>query len=307
MPPDGSGKYVRTNTRTVGGTVVHEHYQIAVDVDTGNAYTPSNPFPNDIRELAGNTINVGAGTVGTGTARVAIASNANTVDTELGAPVTLADGTANTSMTRAAAYNMAFNGTSWDRAKAGTVFDGDTGAGTENIVGVVLRTPGSGGSTLSDSATATLQAAGNADLSDMAGWIDSIDGNLSWCDTDEVTIVSMPDITIGAGEYLSPYTAGADAFGAITVSTTAILLVAFSASSFGWLEITNNGSGELYIGIDNTVTTSGATMGLKVLPGGSFSVNFGATLGSIMSYYGIYSEAAATQNVAVMARGTFPD
>lgn len=125
------------------------------------------------------------------------------------------------------------------------------------------------------------------------------------CDTDNVIITSMPALT--------PQNAGDLNHGAVTVSTAATLIRSFAKAtpglnSFAFIEITNNGSGDLYVGFANTVTTSGATMGVKVLPGGCLSLGPGWNSDyQQITIYGIYSEAAASQNVAFLVGGVQPD
>lgn len=69
-----------------------------------------------------------------------------TVDTELPAAAALADATANPTAPAVAAHNMGYNGSTWDRSYNSAVFDLDTGAGTQYIVGTSLRASASGGS-----------------------------------------------------------------------------------------------------------------------------------------------------------------
>lgn len=85
--------------------------------------------------------------------------------------------------------------------------------------------------------------------------------------------------------------------GGITVSTSAVLLAA-EDSGRKLLLITNNGAGDLYLGKDASVTTSGATMGSVVYPGGCFKVDRHEWRGDI---YGIYSQVSASQNVSIFS------
>lgn len=54
------------------------------------------------------------------------------------------------------------------------------------------------------------------------------------------------------------------------VSTVAVLILASNASAKN-RGITNNGSSNIYLGSDATVTSSGAAMGLKLIPNGSYT------------------------------------
>lgn len=68
-----------------------------------------------------------------------------TADTELPAAASLADATANPSAPAVAAHLMGYNGSTWDRALAYNLVDGDTGSGTYLIPGVNIVSRGSGG------------------------------------------------------------------------------------------------------------------------------------------------------------------
>lgn len=85
--------------------------------------------------------------------------------------------------------------------------------------------------------------------------------------------------------------------GAITVSTSAVQILAADAARVS-LDIVNNGAGDLYLGRTGAVTTSGATMGIKIVSGGSYSTD--KYTGAL---YGIYSQVAASQNVAYLTAG----
>ncbi len=86
----------------------------------------------------------------------------------------------------------------------------------------------------------------------------------------------------------------------ITVSTSAVIIIAANTNRRGII-ITNNSNGTLFLGKDATVTTSGATMGtILTRNGGAYNdAGDGLYTGAI---WGIYSESAATQNVAVSER-----
>lgn len=87
-----------------------------------------------------------------------------------------------------------------------------------------------------------------------------------------------------------------------TVSNSATRLDG-SANPRMAIVIENQGDGDLYVGTTDSVTTQGATMGIRIVPGGSIS--FGYEIG-VTALWGIYSEAAASQNVSVLESGTFP-
>lgn len=85
----------------------------------------------------------------------------------------------------------------------------------------------------------------------------------------------------------------------VTVSTSAVSLKASNASRKA-IVITNNGVGILYIGHTSGVTASGSTMGMMVVPGGSYQDSgFGLYTGDL---YGIYDQTASSQNVSVSER-----
>lgn len=86
---------------------------------------------------------------------------------------------------------------------------------------------------------------------------------------------------------------------ATTVSTSAVLLAAANPLRLS-IVITNNGTGDLYVGHSGAVTSSGAAMGLLVGSKASYSDSgFGLYLGPL---YGIYSASASSQNVSVSER-----
>ena len=86
---------------------------------------------------------------------------------------------------------------------------------------------------------------------------------------------------------------------AVTVSNSATLIIAAN-SNRKKVVITNNGTSNIYLGNDNTVTASGATMGLKIAPNGVYE-DSGAGL-SKDDIYGIGDAASAVQNVSVQER-----
>lgn len=86
-------------------------------------------------------------------------------------------------------------------------------------------------------------------------------------------------------------------YGAVTVTNAATLILA-ADSGRQYVEIVNAGSGTLYLGFDASVTTSGATMGIPVYPRGCWVQDGTAISGTAI--YGIYSQAAASQNVSYM-------
>jgi hypothetical protein len=85
----------------------------------------------------------------------------------------------------------------------------------------------------------------------------------------------------------------------VTVSTSAIVVLAANASAKSRL-ITNNGTTNIYLGRNNTVTSSGATMGILLSPGGSYN-DSGVDLdqGAI---WAIGSAVASSQNVSAWER-----
>jgi len=87
----------------------------------------------------------------------------------------------------------------------------------------------------------------------------------------------------------------ANPFG-ITVSTMAVQVLAAN-SLRKEVQFTNNGASNLYFGKDNTVTTSGATMGGKMVPNGTGS-DGGASIYQ-GAWWAIGDAAASTQNLSV--------
>lgn len=81
----------------------------------------------------------------------------------------------------------------------------------------------------------------------------------------------------------------------VTVSTAAVQVLAANANAKQRI-ITNNGSSNIFLGRDNTVTTTGATMGIKLVPGGTYT-DSGIDLdqGAI---FGIGDAVSASQNVS---------
>lgn len=108
-------------------------------------------------------------------------------------------------------------------------------------------------------------------------------------------IVNFP---VDIESYLQPVTSIINTF---TVSTSAQLIRSVDIGILSWA-IVNNGTGSLFIGYTSSVSTSGANMGIKIYPGGSISMSsIGTYTGEI---YGIYSVAAATENVVVTTHTT---
>lgn len=87
---------------------------------------------------------------------------------------------------------------------------------------------------------------------------------------------------------------------AVTVSTTAVQLAIVNSIRSG-ITIVNQGTGNLYIGVDNLVTTSGSHMGMLIMPNGSFDVSGDGCYGGAI--WGIYSQTASTQNVTTFEYG----
>lgn len=85
----------------------------------------------------------------------------------------------------------------------------------------------------------------------------------------------------------------------VTVSTSAVAVQASNASRKSII-ITNAGTTNIYLGKDNTVTSSGSTMGIKLVPNGTY-VDSGEGLytGDI---YGIGDAASSSQNVSSWER-----
>jgi hypothetical protein len=94
---------------------------------------------------------------------------------------------------------------------------------------------------------------------------------------------------------VTPTTCTAGAPVGVTVSTAAVQVLASNASAKQRI-ITNNGSTNIYLGRDGTVTTSGATMGIKLIPNGTyFDSGFGLDTGDI---YAIGDATSSSQNVS---------
>lgn len=105
----------------------------------------------DIATVNSAAVNTGTGSALSGTIRVALADDANVVNTELPAAAALADNeTATPVIPRVGAVMMGMDnlgGNDIDRARLATLFDLDTAGGTtQYVAGVSLRTGGSGGS-----------------------------------------------------------------------------------------------------------------------------------------------------------------
>jgi len=108
-------------------------------------------------------------------------------------------------------------------------------------------------------------------------------------------IVNIP---IDIESYVQPVTSTTSAF---TVTTSAQLIRPSDTGILSWA-VVNNGTGNLFIGYTSSVATSGANMGIKIAPGGAIAMAaIGTYTGEI---YGIYSAAAATQNVVVTKQTT---
>lgn len=85
----------------------------------------------------------------------------------------------------------------------------------------------------------------------------------------------------------------------ITVSTSAVLILAANVNAKN-RGITNNGSTNIFLGSDSLVTISGATMGLKLIPDGSYTDSgLDAYVGDI---YGIGDAVSASENVSAWER-----
>jgi len=83
------------------------------------------------------------------------------------------------------------------------------------------------------------------------------------------------------------------------ISETAQLVSAASATRRAVL-ITNTGSGDLFIGQTSTVSTSGANIGTKVLPGGVYAISGKAAYKG--NLYAIYTVAVTSVNVQVAVK-----
>lgn len=85
----------------------------------------------------------------------------------------------------------------------------------------------------------------------------------------------------------------------VTVSTSAALILASNTSAKSRV-ITNNGTSNVFLGTANTVTTTVATMGIWLKPGGTYSDSGdGFYNGAI---YGIADAVSASQNVSAWER-----
>jgi hypothetical protein len=92
------------------------------------------------------------------------------------------------------------------------------------------------------------------------------------------------------------FLAGNSSYGAKAISDTAVIIIGpDNARTF--FEITNNSDKILYVGMDASVTASGATMGIAIAPGGSFSQSGDCVhQGAIYGIFGVIM--TASENVA---------
>lgn len=168
-------------------------------------------------------------------------------------------------------------------------------------------------------------AATAANQTTIIGHVDGIEGLLTTIDADtsalagtvsgselQVDVITMPTVTVTATNLdirdlvsasdsvtVVPQTTTAGAPASVTVSTSAVSLAASNANRRSII-ITNNSTGNLFIGHSNAVTSSGAAMGLIIPPYGAYSDSgHGIYTGDL---YGIYSAAAASHNVSVSER-----
>jgi hypothetical protein len=112
-------------------------------VQIGGVYNSTQPTVTTGQVVEAQSTARGAQIVATGT-------DTFTVDTELPPAAALADSTANPTVPAVGAFMMGYSssgGTTWDRAKLATLYDLDSGAGTQQNLGVNLRSTASGGST----------------------------------------------------------------------------------------------------------------------------------------------------------------
>lgn len=85
----------------------------------------------------------------------------------------------------------------------------------------------------------------------------------------------------------------------VIVSNTAILIIASNPQRKS-LIISNNGSTNIYLGATNTIASSGANMGIKILPNGTYmDSGIDTYTGDI---YGVSDSVSASYNVAVWER-----
>jgi hypothetical protein len=91
-------------------------------------------------------------------------------------------------------------------------------------------------------------------------------------------------------------------YGAVTATVSSAVKILNSDNARKQFIITNNGTGNLYVGLDSGVTTTSSSMGLLISPGGSFSHggNDGYWSGDV---YGIYSQTETVANVSYWALG----
>lgn len=98
---------------------------------------------------------------------------------------------------------------------------------------------------------------------------------------------------------LSPERATSGAPVGVTVSTTAVQVLALNAAAKSRI-ITNNGVRSIFLGTSSSVTSSGANMGVQVSSGGVYSdTGDGLYTGAI---YAIGEIASASENVSAWER-----
>ncbi len=119
------------------------------------------------------------------------------------------------------------------------------------------------------------------------------------CDTN-----GIPYVVAGGGTTIDVDIVGAErattgAQVGVTVSTAAVQILASNANAKN-RAIVNNGTTNIYLGSSAAVTTSGATMGIKLIPNGTYTDSgLDMYTGAI---FGIGDAVSASQNVSAWER-----
>lgn len=144
------------------------------------------------------------------------------IDTELSAAATLADATTNPSTTALASYKFNFNGTTWDRARSGSITATSTRTGLDNNIpfGYYVTTP----STRTTGQVAPLQQSSTGQL--------------------HTTAFPTPDTTLQTTAYFNS---------ALTATAVAVKT---TAGNIYWYEFINTGASAAFVQVFNLAVAS---------------------------------------------------